>query len=66
MWLILQNDLPDDFVIATYKAHSVKEFCEKAFGYVNLNYSDSVIIDLTLFRPEEVELLVGNSEKAKK
>src|ERR1700722_20361715 len=64
MWLMLQRDEPDDFVIATGTTHSVRELCEVAFGCVDLNYEDFVAIDPTFIRPAEVDLLVGDSTKA--
>jgi GDPmannose 4,6-dehydratase len=64
MWLILQHDRPDDFVIATGEAHSVREFCEVAFAHVGLDYEKYVVIDPALFRPAEVDYLLGDPEKA--
>ena len=66
MWLMLQQEKPTDFVIATGQTHSVKEFIENAFGIVDLKWQDYVEIDKTLFRPAEVDLLVGDSTKARK
>ena len=66
MWLMLQQDKPDDYVIATNETYSVREFCEKAFSYVNLNYKDFVKFDPTYLRPAEVDLLIGDYSKAKK
>ena len=66
MWLMLQQDKPDDYVIATGETHSVKEFVEAAFGHVGLKWSDYVKIDPHYFRPAEVDLLVGDASKAKK
>ncbi len=65
MWLMLQQDEPDDYVIATGEAHSVREFLEIAFRYVNLDYRDYVIIDPQLYRPAEINILLGDSAKAK-
>ena len=65
MWLMLQQDEPDDYVIATGKTTSVREFCRIAFDYVGLNYEDYVVVDPKLFRPAEVEVLLGNPQKAK-
>ena len=65
MWLMLQQDEPDDYVIATGETHSVRELCEVAFGYVGLNYEDYVVVDPKFFRPAEVDLLVGNPAKAR-
>lgn len=65
MWLMLQQDAPDDFVIATGETHSVRELCELAFGHAGLNYEDHVVIDERFFRPAEVDLLVGDPAKAR-
>jgi GDPmannose 4,6-dehydratase len=65
MWLMMQQDKPDDFVIATGETHSVREFCEIAFKRVGLNYEDYVKKDPKFFRPAEVDLLVGDCSKAK-
>jgi GDPmannose 4,6-dehydratase len=64
-WMMLQQDEPDDFVIATGETHSVRDFCEKAFGHVELNYEDYVEIDPRYYRPTEVDLLIGDATKAK-
>ena len=64
MHLMLQQDAPDDYVIATGETHSVREFCELAFAHVGLDYRDYVKIDECLFRPAEVNLLLGNASKA--
>lgn len=64
MWLMLQNDEPDDFVIATGKMYSVRDFLNVAFGYVGLDYSDYVKIDNNMFRPAEVDILLGDPSKA--
>ena len=66
MWLMLQQDDPEDYVICTGETHSVREFCDAAFRYVGLNYEDYVIQDPRFYRPADVELLVGNPEKARK
>ncbi len=66
MWLMLQQDEPDDYVIATGKTHSVKEFVEMAFEHAGLNWKDYVIVDKNLYRPAEVHQLKGNFEKAKR
>jgi GDPmannose 4,6-dehydratase len=66
MWLMLQQDEPDDYVIATGKMISVRECCELAFGAVDLNYKDHVEIDPRYFRPTEVDELLGDPSKAKK
>ena len=65
MWLMLQQDQPDDFVIATGETHSVRRFCEIAFGHAGLSYEDHVTIDEKFMRPAEVELLIGDASKAK-
>ncbi|HET8989776.1 MAG TPA: GDP-mannose 4,6-dehydratase, partial [Acidimicrobiales bacterium] len=64
MWLMLQRDTPDDFVIATGETHSVRELCEVAFAHVGLNWEDHVVVDDRYLRPAEVDLLVGDSTKA--
>ncbi len=64
MWRMLQLDEPDDFVVCTGESHSVREFCEIAFGHVGLDYNDYVVIDEKFFRPAEVDLLVGDCTKA--
>lgn len=65
MWLMLQKDSPDDYVIATGETHTVREFLERAFGYVNLNWEDYVEFDQRYLRPAEVDLLIGDSTKAR-
>ncbi|MDD3012234.1 MAG: GDP-mannose 4,6-dehydratase [Candidatus Gastranaerophilales bacterium] len=65
MWLMLQYDKPDDYVIATGETFSVREFLEEAFSYVNLDWEKFVEIDPRYFRPAEVDLLIGNPAKAK-
>jgi len=66
MWMMLQQDIPDDYVVCTGKTHSVREFCEAAFGHVGLDYRDYVIQDPRFYRPAEVDLLVGDPKKAAK
>ncbi|MEG0614754.1 MAG: GDP-mannose 4,6-dehydratase [Oscillospiraceae bacterium] len=66
MWLMLQQDKPDDFVIATGETHTIREMCDVAFSYVGLNYEDYVKVDPKFFRPAEVEILLGDPTKAKK
>jgi len=66
MWLMLQQDKPEDFVIATGETHSVREFLEEAFSYANLDWEKYVEIDKRYFRPAEVEVLQGDASKAKK
>jgi GDP-mannose 4,6-dehydratase len=65
MWLMLQQEKPDDLVIATGETHSVKEFVERVFRKLNLDYQKHVIIDPKYFRPTEVDVLLGDSSKAK-
>lgn len=65
MWLMLQQEQPDDYVIATGETHSVKEFLEEAFKYVNLNWQDYIKFDSKYTRPAEVDLLIGDYTKAK-
>lgn len=66
MWLMLQQDKPDDFVIATNETHSVKKFVEVAFAHAGLDWQDHVVVDQNFFRPSEVHLLKGDYSKAKK
>ena len=66
MWLILQQDRPDDYVIATGANHSVREFAEKAFQKLDLDYEEYIRIDQRYFRPTEVDVLMGDSTKAQK
>jgi GDPmannose 4,6-dehydratase len=66
MWLMLQQEEPDDYVIATGEAHSVREFLEEAFGHVNMDWRDFVESDPTQMRPAEVDHLLGDASKAKK
>ena len=63
MWRMIQNDQPVDFVVGTGTTHSVREFCEKAFSYLDLDYQDYVIQDPRYIRPAEVDLLVADSTK---
>ncbi len=65
MWLMMQQDQPDDFVIATGETHSVREFLEEAFSYAGMDWKDYVEIDPKYCRPAEVNLLVGDASKAK-
>lgn len=65
MWLMLQQDHPDDYVVATGETHSVREFCELAFGHVDLDYKDYVVMDERFMRPAEVDLLIGDPAKAR-
>jgi GDPmannose 4,6-dehydratase len=64
MWMMLQQEHPEDFVIATGKTHSVRRFCELAFERVGLDYREYVVQDERFFRPAEVDLLVGDPSKA--
>lgn len=65
MWMMLQQEQPDDYVIATNETHSVREFLELAFNYVNLDWQDYVEFDERYLRPAEVDLLIGDSTKAR-
>ncbi len=65
MWLMLQRDTPDDFVVATGKTHSVRELCDVAFQCVGLSYEDYVTVDPAFLRPAEVDMLVGDATKAR-
>lgn len=64
MWLMLQQDQPDDYVVAMGETHSVREFCEIAFSHVDLNWQDFVVQDPAFMRPAEVDQLIGNPAKA--
>ena len=66
MWLMLQQEKPDDYVIATNETHSVREFLELAFGHVGLDYQKHVEIDPRYFRPAEVDVLLGDAGKARR
>ena len=66
MWMMLQHDSPDDWVLATGETHTVKDFLEKAFSYVNLNWEDHVTTSEKYYRPNEVNYLLGDPSKAKK
>jgi len=66
MWMMLQQDQPDDYVISTGETHSVQEFCEIAFSHVGLDYQEHVQLDPRFLRPAEVELLIGDCSKARK
>jgi GDPmannose 4,6-dehydratase len=66
MWLMLQQDDPQDFVIATGQSHSVREFLEEAFSYADLDWKEYVKIDPRYFRPTEIELLLGDAGRARK
>ncbi|MDJ0897662.1 MAG: GDP-mannose 4,6-dehydratase [Xenococcus sp. MO_188.B8] len=64
MWLMLQQDTPDDYVVATGETHSIREFLDIAFGHVNLDWQDYVVFDPRYLRPAEVDLLMGDPTKA--
>ena len=64
MWLMLQQDRPDDFVVCTGETHSVREFCEAAFSRVDLDWEKYVVVDEKFLRPAEIDLLVGDYSKA--
>jgi GDPmannose 4,6-dehydratase len=66
MWLMLQQEQPDDFVVGTGETHSVRELCELAFGCADLDYKDYVVQDERFYRPAEVDLLVSDPGKARK
>jgi GDPmannose 4,6-dehydratase len=66
MWLMLQQDEPDDYVIATGETHTVREFLDEAFGHLNLDWKQYVEIDPRYFRPAEVDLLIGDASKARR
>ena len=64
MWRMLQTDAPDDFVVGTGETHSVREFCEKAFGCLGMDYQQYVVVDPRFYRPAEVDLLVSDPSHA--
>jgi GDPmannose 4,6-dehydratase len=66
MWLMLQQECPDDYVVATGETHSVSEFCEMAFSLAGLDYRDYIVVDPALHRPAEVDILAGNAAKAQR
>jgi GDPmannose 4,6-dehydratase len=66
MWLMLQRDHPDDYVVATGETHSVREFCERAFAHAGLDWREFVKVDAKYFRPAEVDLLQGDASKARR
>ena len=66
MWLMLQQDQPDDYVIATNETHTVREFLEETFACLDMDWNQYVGFDKKYERPAEVDLLIGNPEKAKK
>ncbi|NQW49432.1 MAG: GDP-mannose 4,6-dehydratase [Planctomycetes bacterium] len=65
MWMMLQQDSPDDYIVSTDETHSVREFCDRAFGRLGMDYREHIEIDPRYFRPAEVELLLGCSQKAR-
>jgi GDPmannose 4,6-dehydratase len=65
MWLMLQAEAPDDYVIATGKTHSVRQFCERAFGALDLDWQQYVVADSGFTRPAEIDLLLGDASKAR-
>jgi GDPmannose 4,6-dehydratase len=65
MWLMLQQDKPDNYVIGMGETHSVKEFCEIAFSHVGLDYKEYVVVDEKFYRPAEVDLLISDPSKAR-
>jgi GDPmannose 4,6-dehydratase len=66
MWMMLQQDIPDDYVVATGETHTVREFVKLAFERVGLKYEDHVVIDPLLYRPAEVDVLIGTPAKIQK
>lgn len=66
MWMMLQQERPDDYVIATGTTHTVREFCERAFDAAGLDYNDHVVVDPQFYRPAEVDILLGDAAKAKR
>jgi GDPmannose 4,6-dehydratase len=66
MWMMLQRDKPDDYVIATGETHTVREFCQIAFAHAGLDWKDHVVVDPQYLRPTEVDLLLGDASKAKR
>jgi GDPmannose 4,6-dehydratase len=65
MWLLMQNDHPEDFVVGTGETHSVQEFCDKAFSYLGLDYREYVKQDPRFYRPAEVDLLIADSTRVR-
>jgi GDPmannose 4,6-dehydratase len=65
MWQMLQQDEPDNYVVSTNETHSVREFCEVGFDHVDLDWEQYVVMDEAFMRPAEVDLLVGDSAKAR-
>jgi GDPmannose 4,6-dehydratase len=65
MWLMLQNEIPNDYVLCTGQTYTIREFLESSFGHFNLDYNDHIIINPELYRPAEVDFLRGRNDKAK-
>ncbi len=65
MWRMIQNDHPEDFVVGTGTTHTVREFCEKAFSYLGLDFMDHVVQDQRFYRPAEVDLLIADASKVR-
>jgi GDPmannose 4,6-dehydratase len=65
MWMMLQQEEPQDYVVGIGKTHSVRQLCENAFNYVSLNYEDYVVQDPLFYRPAEVDLLIADPAKAR-
>jgi GDPmannose 4,6-dehydratase len=65
MWLMLQQERPEDYVVATGESHSVREFLEEAFSYAGLDWREFVTVDPKYFRPAEVDVLLGDPSKAR-
>jgi GDPmannose 4,6-dehydratase len=65
MWLMLQQERPDDYVVATGETHSVREFLQEAFSYAGLDWQAHVVVDAKYFRPAEVDVLLGDPTKAR-
>ncbi|MDP1778741.1 MAG: GDP-mannose 4,6-dehydratase, partial [Anaerolineales bacterium] len=65
MWLMLQQDHPDNYVIGTGESHSVREVCEIAFSHADLDYKEYVVMDEKFYRPAEVDLLISDPSKAR-
>jgi GDPmannose 4,6-dehydratase len=65
MWLMLQRDLPDDYVVGTGETHSVRELCEAAFSHAGLDWQEFVVVDPEFYRPAEVDLLISDPDKAR-
>jgi len=66
MWLMLQQDKPEDYVIATNETHSVREFLDEVFGHLGMDWQKHVVVDPRYFRPAEVDLLLGDASKAQR